>query len=186
MKIDNLIEIVKNKLDDERFIHSYGVYEMAIKLSNHYKADTKKVKIAAIFHDYAKLDSIEEQIKHIPANEVNKYKEYPVMYHSLAAAYILRDDFNINDLEIINAIKYHVWGSLNMSLIAKIVLISDKIEEGRNYPKVEHFRKLAFINLNLAIIEFLEDNIEYNIKKGFKIHPEQYEIINKLKEELNE
>lgn len=68
----------------------------------------------------------------------------------------------------------------------KIILISDKIEPNRTYDKVNHFRELAFIDLDQAIYEFLIDNIEYNKQEGFVIHDEQYQVIDMIKEQLNE
>lgn len=188
MKINDAIKIVKKKLNNypERFNHTIRVYEMALKLAEHYKVDSYKVAMAAIFHDYSKYDTVKEQTKYLTNDEIIKYEDTKVMYHSLSAAYVLKNEYNINDKEILNAIKFHVWGHPNMSLIDKIVLISDKIELGRTYPKVEELRKLAFENLNLAICKFLEDNITYYSKKGFNIHKSQYETIETLKEEIHE
>lgn len=187
MKIEELKLIVEKKLNNhkERYNHTIRVYEMAVKLAKHYNADIYKVSIAALFHDYSKYDSINEQTKYLTNEEIVKYEDTKVMYHSLSAAYVLKNEYEVNDEEILNAIKYHVWGYKNMTLTDKIVLISDKIELGRNYPKVEELRKQAFQNLNTSIINFLEDNINYNIKRGFKIHNDQYETIISLKEETH-
>src|SRR5690554_4118030 len=188
MKITDAINIVKKKLNNypNRFNHTIRVFEMAVKLAEHYNADVYKVSLAAIFHDYSKYDTVKEQTKYLTNDEIIKYEDTKVMYHSLSAAYVLKNEFNIDDEEILNAIKYHVWGHPKMTLIDKIVLISDKIELGRNYPLVEELRKLAFQDINLAIYKFLEDNIAYNLKKGFKIHKNQYETIESLKEEIHE
>ncbi|HHT55259.1 MAG TPA: HD domain-containing protein [Acholeplasma sp.] len=188
MKINDAKNIVKKKLNNHpnRYNHIIRVYEMAVKLAEHYNADVYKVSLAAIFHDYSKYDTILEQTKYLSKDEVLLYEDTKVMYHSLSAAYVLKNEFNINDCEILNAIKYHVWGHPKMTLIDKIVLISDKIELGRNYPLVEELRKLAFKDINLAIYKFLEDNITYNLNKGFKIHKSQYETIESLKEEMHE
>lgn len=182
------INIVKQKLTDkkERYNHSYRVYEMAIRLAKHYNCDIERIGLAAIFHDYAKYDSIEEQKKYIPESEIKLYEETPVMYHALAAAYVLKNEYLVIDKDIINGIKYHVWGRPGMNLFEKIIFISDKIELGRNYPIVEEFRNLAFTNITEACYRFLVDNIDYSLKKGFTIHSSQYETIKSLEEELNE
>lgn len=188
MKIAEAIKIVENKLINHksRFDHTMRVYKMALMLAKHYEADIYKVSIAAIFHDYSKYDSLTEQTKYLSHDEIVNYQNTKVMYHSLSASYILKNEFNIDDKDILEAIKYHVWGHPKMNLITKIVLISDKIELERNYPKVEEIRKLAFKNLDLAIIYFLEENINLNLKNGHTIHESQYETIKRLKEETHE
>src|SRR5690554_1621 len=105
MKITDAINIVKKKLNNypNRFNHTIRVYEMAVKLAEHYNADVYKVSLAAIFHDYAKYDSILEQIKYLSKDEVLKYEDTKVIYHSLSAAYVLKNEFNIDDEEILNA-----------------------------------------------------------------------------------
>jgi len=185
--INKYIDIVKKKLKDhpKRFQHILRVYEMAIELANHYNISTEQVGLAAIFHDYAKYDSIEEQTKYLSSNEIENYKDTPVIYHAFSAAKVLEHEYNIKDKIILNAIKYHVWGHKEMDIVTKIVLISDKIEKGRTYSKASYFRKLAFENLNLAIYEFLNDIIIYLEKNNFTIHNEQKEVILKLKEAIN-
>lgn len=186
MNLEKYIKALKTKLKDhpKRFEHSIRVYEMALELASIYKIDKNKVGLAAIFHDYSKYDSIDEQIKYLSNEEIENYKKTPVIYHALSAAYILENEFNVKDIDVINAIKYHVWGHVEMGMVEKIVLISDKIERGRTYPKVDEFREIAFSNLDLAIYEFLNDNIKYINSKGFVIHNEQKEVILMLKEAI--
>ncbi|CCV64279.1 Predicted metal-dependent phosphohydrolase, HD domain [Alteracholeplasma palmae J233] len=179
---------VEEKLEKhpERLKHVLGVYEMATKLAEHYNQEVEPIQIAALFHDYSKYDDLVDQIRYIDLKLVKKYSETPVMYHALAAAALLEYRYDIKNKEILSAIRKHVWGDENMSMADKIVLISDKIELGRTYPKVEHFRNLAFTDIDQAIYEFLVDNISYNKQQGNKIHDEQYLVIEKIKEQLDD
>lgn len=188
MILEQLTKDVEEKLKDhpERLNHVKGVLDTATKLANHYKVEVLPVQIAAIFHDYAKYDTIQDQIRYIDLKQVKRYSETPVIYHALAGAALLEYKYNYKDKDVLSAIRKHVWGDLTMNMIDKIVLISDKIEPSRTYEKVEHFRKLAFENIDQAIYEFLLDNIEYNKSKNFVIHEEQYQIVDMLKEQLNE
>ena len=188
MILEEIKKAVEEKLKDhpKRLNHVIGVYETATKLATHYGVDVIPVQIAALFHDYAKYDSIQDQIRYIDLKLVKKYSETPVMYHALAAAALLEYKYDFKDKDVLSAIRKHVWGATRMNLMDKIILISDKIEPNRTYDKVNHFRELAFIDLDQAIYEFLIDNIEYNKQEGFVIHDEQYQVIDMIKEQLNE
>ena len=51
---------VQEQLTEQRYIHTVGVMETAVKLAERFGADVKKAEIAAIFHDYAKFRPKEE------------------------------------------------------------------------------------------------------------------------------
>ena len=40
------------------------------------------------------------------------------------------------DVEIINAVRYHTSGRMNMTLLEKIIYLADYIEPGRQFPGV--------------------------------------------------
>ena len=71
-------------------------------------------------------------------------------------------DRAVKDEEILTAITYHTTGRPGMSLLEKIVYISDYIEPMRdkapNLPKV---RKIAFEDLDECMYEILKDTLEY-------------------------
>lgn len=171
----------QDKLD--RLKHIKGVVVTAKHLANLFGANPNDAEIAALFHDYTKYDTIEEQLKYVEEDLKIKYQDYPLMYHSISAANMLKLLYPIND-DIYYAIKYHVWGRPNMSLLEKIVLIADKIEPTRDFKGVENLRNLAQKDINLAVIEYLENSINYHERKGDKIHDEQKNIISNLKEQI--
>ena len=70
--------------------------------------------------------------------------------------------FNIHDQDIINAILNHTTARPGMSQLEKIIYIADYIEPGRKQaPNLIQIRKLAFQNLDLALIRILEDTLHY-------------------------
>ena len=60
MERQEALTIVKKQLTEQRYQHTIGVMETAIKLAKQYGADVKKAELAAIFHDYAKFRPKEE------------------------------------------------------------------------------------------------------------------------------
>ena len=65
-----------------------------------------------------------------------------------------------------------------MSLLDKILYISDKIGEDRNYEDIERYRKLSLQNINLCLLEVYKSNIIYVITKHNFLHPDTSKIWN--------
>lgn len=170
----------------KRLTHTLGVVDMAERLAIKYNLNVNDVKIAALLHDYTKYETLEFHEEYISNNLFTKYQNNPALYHALSARNYVETKFDINNKEILNAINNHVYGRIGMSTFEKVILISDKIEENRDYPKVKEFRELAFENLDLTLILFLEDAIKHNKQRNIEILDEQYEIINYLKKENHE
>lgn len=156
--IEQILDDVRIKFKDhpKRFEHILGVAKKAVSLALRYGMDTNKAYIAAIYHDYTKYDDINEQIKYLSSDVVLKYKDQPVIYHALSAAEVLKIKHNIMDEEILDAIRCHVWGKPDMTMLDKILLISDKTEETRTYEGVEALRHLSMKSLDQTITSYLK------------------------------
>lgn len=76
------------------------------------------------------------------------------MCYSWVGAFMVMEQLNIKDEEIISAIFNHVMGRENMSLLEKIVFVADYIEPEKPLPNIEEIRKTAFNNIdkNIAMI----------------------------------
>ena len=168
-------KILKEMLPERRLIHSLNVAKCAVKLSEIYKCDKEKAEIAGLVHDCAKFftdeqieDCVEKFNIELDPLEVNNI----ALSHSVIGSYVAKEVFNIDDEEIINAIKYHTTGRENMSLLEKIIYISDLIEEGRNFPRVEELRDLTFSGkLEEALILSFNNTIKFVIDNNQLIHP---------------
>lgn len=183
MKIDYLKNEVKKVLSAKRYEHSIRVLETALNLANIYGADPLKVGIAAILHDYAKEMNnlqIRDICEHFFKDETKDYMSVNEILHSFVGVYYAKEKFKIEDPDILNAIKYHTTGRKDMSLIEKIVYISDAIEPKREYPHVEKIRELALVNLDDAIFFEANRKIEYLIKSDSIIHLNSVDMRNHL------
>ncbi|MDO8057473.1 bis(5'-nucleosyl)-tetraphosphatase (symmetrical) YqeK [Candidatus Phytoplasma gossypii] len=186
MLIEEILKKINNKFKNDiyRLNHILGVYQKATELALFYEENLEEAQIAALFHDYTKNESLEFHLSLLNHEIINKYKQMVFMYHAFSAPIVLRQEFNINNTKIFDAIRKHVWGHENMNKLDKIILISDKIEDSRTFPNIDYFRKLAFKNLDQTIYELLKNNLDYYISKGFKSFPEQIKILNSLKKKL--
>ena len=161
-------------LDNFRYKHSCLVKETAVKLAKKYDADINKVTLAALLHDYARNYSNEKLINIVNDSKINVDKweqEIPELLHSPVAAFIVQNEFGINDNEILNAIRYHTIGRPEMSKIEKIIFVADIIEPNRKFPDINLIRNAANTNLNKAVILVCNFTIRYNIEQNKLIHP---------------
>lgn len=175
MNYKEIEKVLKEMLPERRLEHSLNVSKCAVKLSEVYKCDKEKAEIAGIVHDCAKYftdEQIEDCVRkfniELDPLELNNI----ALSHSVIGSYVAKEVFNIDDEEIINAIKYHTTGRENMSLLEKIIYMADLIEEGRNFPRVEELRELTFSGkLEEALILSFNNTIKYVIDNNQLIHP---------------
>lgn len=165
----DFLELLKEKYgnNSNRITHSIGVKDMAVELAKKLGVDPKKCEIAALFHDYYRYDSDEELIKIMDPTDYEKYKDMPWGYHGLAAGNKIKD-FGITDIDIINAIKYHTVGRKNMSLIEKIIYVSDFSEINRTHEGSKEVREMAFIDFNKAFLMCMDYTYKHTNDKNVK------------------
>ncbi len=174
---ENLRAFVKEKLKhhQHRYLHICGVEEVAVELAKIYDISEEKASIAALTHDLLKYDTIEEQIKWLDQKTVEKFCHIPVMYHAYSAAIFIQKELGIQDTDIINAVKYHVWGRPHMSTLEKIIYVADFAEPNRNFEEAKITRNLAKTDLDLALVYAMKSSMDYLIEKGITPSIDQYE-----------
>lgn len=188
MDIKNIMTKLKVMLPEHRITHSEGVAKSAIKLSEIYGYDKEKAYLAAILHDCAKYLSKEEVEYYVEKYNINldSYEKNNIaLSHSIIGAVLAKNEFDIKDDEIINAIRYHTTGKENMSNLEKIVYIADLIEENRIYPGVEELRELAYNKqIDEALLKSFDNTIKLVIDRKQTIHPRTIEARNYIIKQL--
>ena len=166
---------VQKAQDAKRFEHTLGVEYTAAALAMRYGSDIDSARAAGLLHDCAKCLSDEKRLSicrknHIPVTEVER--KNPFLLHAKAGAYLAREKYGIKDPDILNAIRSHTTGRKNMSLLEKIIFVADYIEPGRKHaPNLTDIRKLAFLDINRALVEILKDTLRYLEASGGDIDP---------------
>jgi len=185
MRVD--IDLMKLKLKEilgeKRLEHSVNTSEIARKLAIKYDYDADKAEIAGLLHDCAKdLDykTLEKIILEYNIELDEIIKKIPKLLHPLVGVVIAKKEFNIQDPVILDAIKRHSTGAAQMSLLDKIIYISDKIEPSRNMNGVEEIKKMVEIDLNRATLMALDQGLIYLISKNLLIHPISIEARNNI------
>lgn len=184
-----MFDYLKKNLKESRLKHSISVSETAIELATIYGQNIEKARIAGLVHDCAKNLSDEQLIKvatehKIEIDEVSK--QSPQIIHGLVGSKIARDVMEIYDEDILNSIKYHTTGRKNMSILEKIIFISDYIEPLRKFNGIEEersledIRSLSKVNLDAAVILSLENTIKYVISQKLLLHIDTIDARNYL------
>lgn len=188
---DYIDDYLKNNLNDFRYKHTLRVVEMGILLCEKFSyEDILKVKIACYLHDAGKNIPYDE-MKNIVLKEGYVLNEFQIknihVYHGVASMVIARDKFNIHDEEVLNAIKYHVMGRENMTILDKIVFLADFFELGRDYNIVHESRDAALneLNLNKAMIIAYDSIIKELIFYRKYIHEDTINARNYILKELS-
>lgn len=180
--IELLKEEIKGKLTEKRFLHSLAVMDMCEKLAEKYNCDEKKAKLVGLVHDMAKEMTDEEMLNYIRKNNIpisETEKNIPQILHGKIAANLAKKKYDFDD-EMCDAIKYHTTGKENMTILQKVLFVSDKIDETRKYEGVEELRKLAFEDLDEAIIKNIDETLKINIDKRKVILEESIKTRNYL------
>lgn len=179
---------LKNTLSEKRYKHSLGVMKKAEELASIYGIDTNIAKLTGLAHDIGKEFSDEEMLKYAKENniEVDNVEKVNVgLLHAKIGADICKKKYNFT-IEMQNAIKYHTVGNENMDLLAKIIFVADKTEEGRNYKKEEkneqlqRVRELSKIDINEALLYEIDSSLIYTIQKHKLVHTDSILTRNKL------
>lgn len=163
------IEYLKAHINPHRVEHSIRVKETAVKLAKIWGVDEEKAKIAGLLHDSGKWKDKEAVLKKI--NEFGIILEDEAKYnynlvHGILGKYIAKYEFNVDDDEILDAIRYHVTARENMTTLDKIVYLSDKLEPARVYDGVDELRKLANNDLDAALIGVFDGTLKLLIDRG--------------------
>ena len=73
---------------------------------------------------------------------------------------------------ILDAIRYHTTGRPEMTLMDKIIYISDYMEPGRKeLPNMNDVRYLAFHDIDACLYRILHDSLEYLNSTGKPLDP---------------
>lgn len=166
--MDQIIQIqdeLEKVLKKKRFWHTIGVRYTAQAMAMHFGLDMVKAGFAGVLHDCAKYLSDEDMLRecrnyHIEINQFEK--KQPSLLHAKLGAHYAKEKYNIDDEEILEAIRWHTTGKPEMTDFEKIIFIADYIEpERKMLPGMTKIREASFSDLNKAMYLILDNTISY-------------------------
>jgi len=172
---------IRGKLSAERYTHSINTALMCSELSKKYRLSremSEKVFTAGLLHDIMKEGSGEE-LRHMVLQSERGFGfntgepdpaeiDEPKLWHAIAGAKYARDEMDILDTEILNAIRFHTIGRPNMSLIEKIVYIADKVSPEREYDGIAELRGIVLSQPVAGDLSGLDLGVFIALKAGIR------------------
>ncbi|MCI9486294.1 MAG: nicotinate-nucleotide adenylyltransferase [Lachnospiraceae bacterium] len=158
-------EKLRHKLGIGRFEHTLGVAYTAACLAMRYGCSAEDAELAGLLHDCAKQYDNETLMKKcskykLPVSEAER--KNPSLLHAKLGAYLAKQKYDVNDVRILDAIRYHTTGRPAMTLLEKIIYVADYIEPRRfKAPNLDKIRGLAFVNLDQTVCEIMSDTLAY-------------------------
>ena len=160
---------LKEKLSQKRYTHSLNVAEECRKLALKYGEDPDKAYFAGLLHDICKEIPDEQQKKIVIESGFSVCREEldtKSLWHAIAGAYFIKTRFSVEDIDILNSVRFHTVGRAGMTRLEEIVYLGDLISADRDYKDVDKMRKIAYTSLNSAMLEAFEYSIKSVVKKG--------------------
>jgi len=188
-KAAEIEKYLKSKLTPARYTHVLSVRELALDLAERYGADLRKVNLAVLLHDCAKWMRTSEQYEAAATHEIQLDEiehHNPSLVHAPVGAVLAVSHFNVDNPEILNAIRIHTTGSGEMTLIDKILYVADFAEPKRNHAEAHSVRELAYQDLDKAVFEVSRYKIEHLLAKGVLIHPHTINAYNRALQKIGE
>lgn len=165
--------------------HVERAREVGQELAIRHRVDSVTVDLGIAAHDLARAlkadDLLSEAHSHGLNPDVVERNEPLLLHGPVAARWLERDDRYDNDT-VIQAVRWHTTGFAGMDDVAKTVFLADKLDPNKvkRYPYLKKVQSLASEDLDTAIVEYLDRQIEYLLNRGFLIHPASLEFRNQL------
>ena len=179
-KTEEIRAFTQSHVKKSRYEHSVRVAEMCARMCRQYGLDWRKGYLAGIGHDMCKDFSNEElfELAGRDGDEITDFeRKKPALLHGRAAAVLLKEQFKVYDLEILEAVANHTSGIVGMCDLTKCLFLADKIEPGRPQSTDEYRNGLLALSLDEMLYSVLEENYEYLINHNIEIAPGTREMI---------
>lgn len=165
-----IIEEVRASMSEKRFRHTEGCVKMAEALARKYGEDVSLARRAAYLHDITKEMPHQRQLKMadefgIILTDIQKSEK---IIHAFTGAIVAEHEFGEGDA-VCGAVRWHTTAREGMTGLEKIIWISDLTEENRTFPGVEKIRKLAFENIDDALICGFDATLSHLIETGSEV-----------------
>ncbi|MCM0583337.1 bis(5'-nucleosyl)-tetraphosphatase (symmetrical) YqeK [Weissella diestrammenae] len=170
---DELKTIVAAHMSQRRFEHVLRVEAMACQLAKRWQVSIELASVAALTHDYAKERSdadfkqmiMQEQLDPDLLNWGNN------IWHGIVGAEMVKQELGILNPDILEAIRQHTTGGVEMSPLSQVLYMADYVEAGRDFPGVSEVRALAMTDLKASVGWQAAHTLAYLINQRVSVYP---------------
>jgi nicotinate-nucleotide adenylyltransferase len=160
--------------------HIERVEEEAVRLAALHGVEEERARLAALGHDLVRhkdgstLLRLAEEYGLKP-DEVER--EAPILVHGPVAAAKLLHDYGVEDADLVLAVDGHTTARTGMSPLENVLFVADKVEPHKlaREPALEEVKARAEVDLDAAVLRYLEFNAGQAAMRGWQIHPRSME-----------
>lgn len=173
-------------VSEERYKHSVRVAQTCALLCRRFGLNDQIGFFAGIAHDMCKAMD-EKTLENLARRDgqpiLKMEKARPSLLHGRAAAVKLREDFGVDDPDILEAVANHTFGKIGMCALAKLLYVADKIEPGRENVTEEYTARLLAMDINSMTAAVVKESMDYLKSRGKKVAGETKAFYKSLKSE---
>lgn len=172
---EQVISWLTENVSAQRLKHIIGVEQMAIELARLHGVDEQKAAIAGLMHDLAKFFPPKRLLEIAHNHQINIdsiCQLNPHLLHAEVSALVAKEEFGIEDPEILSAISNHTLGQAQMSDLSCVIFVADALEPHRGQTQeLEKMRQISRENLYQGVVQTSDYSLKYLINSQRTIHP---------------
>ena len=181
--VSKMDSYLKSHLSPSRYSHSVSTANTCRTLASKFGCDPKRAFFTGLVHDIAREYSKEELVEWaskdgLPIRELDLHS--PVLLHGRAGAMVLKNQFGIEDLDVLAALQAHTTGTSGMKPLAKILFVADDIEPERKHITPEFLSSLEGLDLDGMVYAVLMGTLNHLASKGKGVDPYALELKKEL------
>jgi predicted HD superfamily hydrolase involved in NAD metabolism len=170
-----ILDWLAGHVPESRLIHILAVEQLAIALAQRHGLAVEKAAQAGLMHDLAKCFKPQKLLQMAQAEGLSLApvdRANPHLLHADVGAIVARNQFGIQDEEVLEAIANHTLGRPGMSPLSCVVFLADSLEPGRgDTPELNALRDASQQNLSQAVWMTCDASILELVAKRRLIHP---------------
>ncbi|MBF2072792.1 MAG: bis(5'-nucleosyl)-tetraphosphatase (symmetrical) YqeK [Synechococcales cyanobacterium C42_A2020_086] len=163
------------QVPDSRIQHILRVEQLAADLAQIHHLDPEQAAQAGLMHDLAKYFKPQQllDIAHQEGWALDPVElANPHLLHANVSAVVARDEFGIEDQDILDAIADHTLGRPGMGSLSCVVFLADSLEPGRgDSPELHLLRQISHHSLEQAVWMTCDYTLQHLLAKRRPIHP---------------
>ena len=186
-QLKGLIQALPRGLQD----HLERVRESARALATIHSVPLEAAELAALGHDLARACSAETLLKqarewHLDVHPIEE--QIPILLHGPVAAAMLRRQCGVEDIRVLEAVRWHSTAVPGMGPVGLVVFLADKLEPHKlqRFGKLTEIAEVARVSLERAVVDYLTMEMTVLLKEGRLVHPTSIEARNHLLKALAE
>lgn len=180
-------EELRKRVKPKRFEHVMGVASTAEKLARTYGVDPQKARLAGLLHDWDKGyrdGEIRQRARELGVDaEVGEWvvDAMPEVLHGPTAAAALGREFPEIPADVLQAIRVHTTGAVEMGGLDKVLYVADAIEPNRAFEEVDALRGLVGqVSLDELFYQVYKHWTLLLVERDVVLHPDTIDIWNSI------